>query len=335
MVSLAFGEALIPFDFDSAAIHPRARPQLDEIGKALASMAGGGMEVAGHTDLRGADTYNFALSERRAGAIVDYLEKNFGIPRGRLRSKGYGKRVPICSVDSSEACHALNRRVELARRAEMQPAEKPAGGQPSAKPVEGHVSVPTRSAAVGVSFRETFERDITLDAGFFSQTASGRIARLTEESRLRSQGDRYFLYFRPQQDCYAYVLQEDSAGKRTLLFPPESGSALVRMGSDYWVPRFGAGYSLDSQVGDETLYLVATSWPLEGDLEGRPLVERVQHAIPGLSRSPIVKAVPPASAPQSIAADELRSNPSSLNVLLEKLRGQGGWVNIVRFRHER
>jgi len=198
------------------------------------------------------------------------------------------------------------------------------------------VSVPTRAATVGVSFRETFEPDITLDAGFFSQTASGRVARLTEESRLRSQGDRYFLFFRPQQDCYAYVLQEDTAGKRTLLYPSESANAMVRKGSDYWVPRFGAGYSLDNQVGEETLYLVATSWPLEADLvEGIPLVERVQRAIPGLSRSPIVKAVPPASAPQSIAADELRSNPSRLNVLLEKIRGQGGWVNIVRFKHER
>jgi outer membrane protein OmpA-like peptidoglycan-associated protein len=322
VVSIAFADALIPFDFNSAAITDRAKRQLAEIGRAVASMTSGVLEVSGHTDLRGGDAFNLSLAGRRAGAVVAYLEKYFQLPSGRLVPRGYGERAPICTVDTSESCHALNRRVELVRRPGMVPQAPP-----------GFVknSVTTR----GVQLGERVEPVIALEVGFFTRSAGGRIARLTDETSLRSKADRYFVFFRPSQDCYVYVLQEDSQGSRVLLHPSASGNASVRKGSDNWVPGFGMAYTLDDQVGDEVLYVVATSFPLEASLaDGVSLAQRVEHAVPVLTRSPIIKAVPPVSAPQSVTAAELGEHPGILNALLDKVRGEGGWVTLVRFKHE-
>src|SRR3546814_16720271 len=53
------------------------------------------VEVAGHTDSKGTDAYNQALSERRASAVYDYLNSN-GIDAGRLVGPvGYGESHPI------------------------------------------------------------------------------------------------------------------------------------------------------------------------------------------------------------------------------------------------
>src|SRR3546814_2532811 len=53
--------------------------------------------LAGHTDSKGTDAYNQALSERRASAVYDYLTSN-GIDAGRLVGPvGYGESRPIAT----------------------------------------------------------------------------------------------------------------------------------------------------------------------------------------------------------------------------------------------
>ena len=63
VVSVNFGEGLIPFDFDRYDIRPDAKAQLDEIGKALGQVflkdQEAYFEIAGNTDVRGTDQYNF------------------------------------------------------------------------------------------------------------------------------------------------------------------------------------------------------------------------------------------------------------------------------------
>ena len=49
--------------------------------------------VDGHTDARGSDTFNEALSKRRAEAVVSFL-KGLGIDQSRLQAKGYGESKP-------------------------------------------------------------------------------------------------------------------------------------------------------------------------------------------------------------------------------------------------
>ena len=52
------------------------------------------IEISGHTDSKGSDSYNQKLSEARAKAVVDYLIRN-GIARDRLSAKGYGESLPV------------------------------------------------------------------------------------------------------------------------------------------------------------------------------------------------------------------------------------------------
>lgn len=321
-VSISFGESLIPFDFDKYNIRPDARPQLDEIGRALKDLLAGikdisieksemsVVEIAGHTDIRGTDEYNLRLSKKRAESVINYLVKNFEISAGRLMFVGYGERVPICSTDTSEACHALNRRVEI--------AVKPAAGKK------------TRS----VSFRSVNEPEIVLDTGFFFQKSGGELVEvLKEESRLHSRLDKYFFFFRPLQDCYVYLLQEDSKGNVDLIFPRKGRSAHVKKGSDYWIPEFGRAYTLDETKGEEKIFLLVTSWSLEAEIEGLSLKQQVRGAARALMTRAI-KVVRPTGAQEAVSSEELNKKPQKIEDLLERIEGRGGWVKVVRFWHE-
>jgi len=326
IVSITFGEGLIPFDFDKYDIRPDARPQLNEIGKALEKLFTLSkdisveskemplIEIAGHTDHIGTDEYNMELSRKRAESVIDYLVRNFDIPRRKLIAKGYGERVPLCktaSDDKNNPCNALNRRVEIVR--------KPAGG-------EG-----TRTA----SFRGVgVEQNITMDVGFFYQRSKERQVKVLKEgTRLRSRLDKYFIFLRPAQDCYAYILQEDSKGKVDLIFPKKGKSVLAKRGRDYWIPGFGKAYTLDDVRGEEKLYLLATSRPLESEIEGLTLKEQVRGVIKAL-KSRAIYVVKASSAPDNIQEDELHQNPQKINELLSRIEGEGGWVKVVKFWHE-
>jgi outer membrane protein OmpA-like peptidoglycan-associated protein len=67
--------------------------------------------VNGYCDAIGGEEYNLKLSERRADAVEDYLEKG-GIPASRLIPHGYGKTNFVATNDTPEG-RAQNRRVEL------------------------------------------------------------------------------------------------------------------------------------------------------------------------------------------------------------------------------
>lgn len=323
VVSITFGEGLIPFDFDKYNIRPDARPQLNEIGKALKDILGARrdisviplaaplIEIAGHADIRGTDRYNLNLTRRRAESVVEYVVTNFSIPRERLMPKGYGKRVTLCTTDSSEACHALNRRVELVKH----PGGRPAGAR-------------------SVSFRERGSEEIKMDLGFFYQREGEKLVKILEEdSRLRSRSDRYFLFFRPLQDSYVYVIQEDSKSKIALIFPQKGNKRQVVKGTDYWVPSFGKAFTLDETKGEEKLYLIATSWPLESAIDDLSLQEQVRGAIRSLTTRTI-KVVRPSNAPQPVSAAELNKKPQRIESLLERVEGEGGWVKVLKFLHE-
>ncbi len=83
----------IYFDFDSAAITPRALPTLQTLARALgnAELAGATFLVGGHTDAKGGDGYNKELSERRAEAVTRFLIEEARVPADRLMSIGFGK----------------------------------------------------------------------------------------------------------------------------------------------------------------------------------------------------------------------------------------------------
>jgi outer membrane protein OmpA-like peptidoglycan-associated protein len=101
----------VTFAYDSATLTANAKTTLDNAVKMLKDNASVRVNVDGHTDSRGADQYNQALSERRAQSVVDYLVEK-GIPRSQLTARGFGESKPIAGNDN-DANMARNRRVEF------------------------------------------------------------------------------------------------------------------------------------------------------------------------------------------------------------------------------
>lgn len=87
----------IVFDFDTSDIRPDAVRVIDPLGAALAKVSAKDMQVRGHTDAKGSDDHNQALSERRANAVLAAL-------RARCRAGGQRKRLwPIAAGCASYA----------------------------------------------------------------------------------------------------------------------------------------------------------------------------------------------------------------------------------------
>ena len=102
----------IYFDFDKATIKPESKPALEAAAKMLNENPTINVEIQGHTDSKGSDSYNLSLSDRRAASVVAYLVQNLGIDMSRLTSRGYGESMPIATNDT-DAGRAMNRRVEF------------------------------------------------------------------------------------------------------------------------------------------------------------------------------------------------------------------------------
>lgn len=99
------------FDTDKATLRPESYPALDNLVRALRAKPSMKIEIAGHTDNVGDDTYNRRLSQRRAEAVRDYLIKK-GIKAERLVARGYGETKPVANNDTPEG-RQKNRRTEI------------------------------------------------------------------------------------------------------------------------------------------------------------------------------------------------------------------------------
>lgn len=69
------------------------------------------IQIAGHTDSQGSESYNQDLSRRRAESVGAYLVST-GVDAGRINSVGLGESVPVSS-NATAAGRAINRRVEV------------------------------------------------------------------------------------------------------------------------------------------------------------------------------------------------------------------------------
>lgn len=100
------------FDFDKSVIKPKYYSDLDEVARVLKENPDLVVEIQGHTCWVGTDRYNQGLSDRRAKAVVKYLEEK-GINPARLNWQGYGEARPAFENTTREG-RIKNRRVELA-----------------------------------------------------------------------------------------------------------------------------------------------------------------------------------------------------------------------------
>jgi outer membrane protein OmpA-like peptidoglycan-associated protein len=99
------------FDFDKSDLKPAAEDKLSHLLTVVKSRPGGTVTIEGHTDVRGDDAYNQALSQRRAESVRTWL-KDHGADATRLTATGAGESRPVRTGDT-EADHQANRRVEI------------------------------------------------------------------------------------------------------------------------------------------------------------------------------------------------------------------------------
>ncbi len=101
----------VTFATDSSDLSPAFFDVLNSVGMVLEEYDQTVVEVAGHTDSTGTDSYNQALSERRASSVANYL-RGQGVMGERLITVGMGERYPIANNGTVDGRQA-NRRVEI------------------------------------------------------------------------------------------------------------------------------------------------------------------------------------------------------------------------------
>ena len=101
----------VTFDVDSAIVSPAFQPTLNEVARVLVQYEKTFVDVIGHTDATGSDTYNLTLSQRRADSVADYLASN-GVIRQRVATQGMGESQPVAD-NATDAGRSQNRRVEI------------------------------------------------------------------------------------------------------------------------------------------------------------------------------------------------------------------------------
>jgi len=102
-------------DTGKATIKPESAQAIGEVAKLLQADPALKVFVVGHTDSVGTVESNLKLSQDRAEAVLQALERDHGIAAARLRAYGCGPFAPVAS-NGSEDGKARNRRVELVKQ---------------------------------------------------------------------------------------------------------------------------------------------------------------------------------------------------------------------------
>jgi outer membrane protein OmpA-like peptidoglycan-associated protein len=101
----------VTFATDSSDLRSAFFDVLVSVSKVLKEFDQTIVEVAGHTDSTGSESYNQALSDRRASSVSQYLEAH-GIFNQRIITIGLGESQPFADNDT-ESGRQANRRVEI------------------------------------------------------------------------------------------------------------------------------------------------------------------------------------------------------------------------------
>ena len=101
----------ITFATDSSDLSPAFFDVLNSVGKVLGEYNKTVVEVAGHTDSTGSDSYNQSLSERRAASVATYLQGR-NVMSQRLITVGMGEARPVAD-NTTDYGRQANRRVEI------------------------------------------------------------------------------------------------------------------------------------------------------------------------------------------------------------------------------
>jgi outer membrane protein OmpA-like peptidoglycan-associated protein len=107
------------FASGKSVLLPGAQSSLNQVAEALKAQSDTKLLIEGHTDSKGSDETNLALSKARAEAVQSYLASR-GIPADRMTANGLGSSRPVADNNTPEG-RANNRRVEIV----VQPPSEP------------------------------------------------------------------------------------------------------------------------------------------------------------------------------------------------------------------
>jgi outer membrane protein OmpA-like peptidoglycan-associated protein len=82
------------FDYDKSDLRDESKSELDRIAEQMQEFSTIKVELSGHTDNKGEDSYNKELSQKRAESVRQYLI-NKGVAADRLKAVGYGASKPV------------------------------------------------------------------------------------------------------------------------------------------------------------------------------------------------------------------------------------------------
>lgn len=99
------------FEFDRATLTPDARQVVQQAAQNAQQGNATNIVATGHTDTVGTDSYNLALSKRRAAAVKAELVKD-GIPAGEIATNGVGEH-DLAVPTGANVNEPRNRRVEI------------------------------------------------------------------------------------------------------------------------------------------------------------------------------------------------------------------------------
>ncbi len=104
--------ASVHFGFNRDNLTKEAKEDLDKMAETVPNTKGYILTVEGGTDSVGTADYNYALSQRRADAVIQYLASTHGIPAHKIYLIGLGKDKPVETNKTREG-RAANRRVDV------------------------------------------------------------------------------------------------------------------------------------------------------------------------------------------------------------------------------
>lgn len=126
-IKVTLPESIVNFAFDSSELTATAKTNLDKLSEVLINNPDTNINIYGHTDSKGSDSYNLSLSDRRANSVKNYLVSK-GIAGSRLFPMGMGEKEPVAGNDT-DAGRAQNRRVEFAITANQEMIKEAQQGQ--------------------------------------------------------------------------------------------------------------------------------------------------------------------------------------------------------------
>lgn len=123
-------EAEVHFGFNKADLTKKAKGALDQLAANIPNTKGYIVELVGSADKIGNADYNYALSQRRASAVVQYLAQSYNVPAYKIFVVGIGKDKADMKANSEQ--RAQDRKVSIKLLSNNQ--ESAAVAAPAAQP---------------------------------------------------------------------------------------------------------------------------------------------------------------------------------------------------------